>query len=85
VVEPVQDVFTGGLLVQRVEVAGGDDTLMQLLQLPRHHQVAQFLLAHQEDLQQRLVVLLQVGEQAQFLQCRGGEILRRPSWCRRCR
>ena len=52
-------------------MARRDEPLVELLELGPLHDVPQFLLPHEEDLEDRPRVLLQVGEEAQLLQ-RGG-------------
>ena len=61
---------------QRAEVETCDHPLGQLLQRRRGQQLAQFVLADQDDLQQLALGRLEVGQQAQLLQHVGREVLR---------
>jgi len=74
--EAVLDVAARLLGVERAEVVGGDHALAQLLHLGALHDVAELRLPDQEALQQRMVLELEVGQHAQLLDRRRGEVLR---------
>ena len=69
------DVGLGFEQIQRTQVVGGDHPLAQLHHLRALHDGAELRLAHQEALQQRVVLELEVGEHAQLLDRLGREVL----------
>jgi hypothetical protein len=74
--QAVLDVATCLVAVERPEVIRGDDALAQLLHVRALQDAAEFRLAEQEGLDQRAVVVLEVGQHAQFLDRARRQVLR---------
>ncbi len=66
--QPVFDVVDGPVEVQRLQRRRCHHALQQRLHRRRMDQLQQLFLSHQKDLQQKFVIVLQIGQQAQFFQ-----------------
>ncbi len=74
--QAVTDVMTGFVLVESRQVVIGADTLGELRECRRAQLVAQFTLPDQDNLQHQILARVEVGQHAQFLERRHGQVLR---------